>query len=142
SAGSTQPLRVANSRHPRHSRSELAFVVAAGRVRVCEAGPQLRGWAAVGALRKLGAAKHVIDFSQAKRARDFSRGESMRISVIGCGYVGLVTGGCLAEVGHEVVCTDNDHGRIAMLEASGARLYQPHLAAGLAAARRGGTLTF
>ena len=36
----------------------------------------------------------------------------MRISMIGCGYVGLVTGTCLAEAGHQVVCTDNDAERI------------------------------
>ena len=66
----------------------------------------------------------------------------MRISVIGCGYVGLVTGGCLAEVGHEVVCTDNDPGRIAMLEAGRVPIYEPHLEAVLAAARRDGRLTF
>src|SRR5207244_7583297 len=66
----------------------------------------------------------------------------MRISVIGCGYVGLVTGGCLAEVGHEVVCTDNDPGRIAMLEGGRVPIYEPHLDAVLAAARRAGRLTF
>ena len=37
----------------------------------------------------------------------------MRLSVIGCGYVGLVTGACLAEAGHDVMCTDIDAGRIA-----------------------------
>src|SRR3989442_13697130 len=66
----------------------------------------------------------------------------MRISVIGCGYGGLVTGGCLAEVGHEVVCTDNDPGRMAMLEGGRVPIYEPHLDAGLAAARRAGRLTF
>src|SRR3989441_7370602 len=66
----------------------------------------------------------------------------MRISVIGCGYVGLVTGGCRAEVGHDVVCTDNDPGRIAMLEAGRVPIYEPHLEAVLAAARRDGRLTF
>src|SRR2546427_5737571 len=66
----------------------------------------------------------------------------MRISVIGCGYVGLVTGGCLAEVGHEVVCADNDPGRIAMLEAGRVPIYEPHLDAVLAAARGAGRLTF
>ena len=45
-------------------------------------------------------------------------GESdVRLSVIGCGYVGLVTGACLAEAGHEVVCTDIDRERIAKLNA-------------------------
>jgi UDPglucose 6-dehydrogenase len=32
----------------------------------------------------------------------------MQIAVIGVGYVGLVTGACLAEAGHDVICTDRD----------------------------------
>ena len=36
----------------------------------------------------------------------------MKVSVIGTGYVGLVTGACLAEVGHEVVCVDVDRGKV------------------------------
>jgi len=36
----------------------------------------------------------------------------MRIAIIGTGYVGLVTGSCLAEVGHHVVCIDNDERKI------------------------------
>jgi len=43
----------------------------------------------------------------------------LRISVIGCGYVGLVTAACLAEAGHEVMCTDIDAARIAQLNAGG-----------------------
>lgn len=57
----------------------------------------------------------------------------MNISVIGCGYVGLVTGTCLAELGHEVVCTDNDSARIAALQAGVVPIYEPHLDALLAA---------
>ncbi len=49
----------------------------------------------------------------------------MRISVIGCGYVGLVTGTCLAELGHHVVCTDNDPERIASLKAGVVPIYEP-----------------
>jgi len=51
----------------------------------------------------------------------------LRITVIGCGYVGLVTGTCLAEVGHQVVCTDNDAERIATLKAGVVPIYEPHL---------------
>ena len=39
----------------------------------------------------------------------------MRLSVIGCGYVGLVTGSCLAELGHSVVCFDSDEAKARML---------------------------
>ena len=41
----------------------------------------------------------------------------MRLTVIGCGYVGLVTGACLAAAGHEVHCTDIDAKRIDLLKA-------------------------
>ena len=37
------------------------------------------------------------------------------MTVIGCGYVGLVTGACLADIGHEVVCTDTDLAKIEAL---------------------------
>lgn len=66
----------------------------------------------------------------------------MRISVIGCGYVGLVTGTCLAEAGHEVVCTDNDLERIAKLKAGVVPIYEPHLDAMLAENYRSGRLAF
>lgn len=66
----------------------------------------------------------------------------MRISVIGCGYVGLVTGTCLAEAGHQVVCTDNDPERIAALKAGVVPLYEPHLDAMLAESRRSHRLSF
>jgi UDPglucose 6-dehydrogenase len=51
----------------------------------------------------------------------------VRLSVVGCGYVGLVTGACLAEAGHEVVCTDIDEKRIAQLQAGGVPIYEHHL---------------
>jgi len=41
----------------------------------------------------------------------------VKLAVIGCGYVGLVSGSCLAEAGHDVVATDNDASRIATLRA-------------------------
>ena len=66
----------------------------------------------------------------------------MKISVIGAGYVGLVTGGCLAEVGHEVFCTDSDAAKINMLEAGQLPIYEPNLDTVLDTARREQRLTF
>jgi UDPglucose 6-dehydrogenase len=56
--------------------------------------------------------------------------------------VGLVTGGCLAETGHDVVCTDSDPVRIQTLEAGKLPIYEPHLDTILAATRRAGRLRF
>ena len=66
----------------------------------------------------------------------------MRLSVIGCGYVGLVTGACLAEAGHEVVCTDIDRERIAKLNAGGVPIYEEHLEQILGSARRSGRISY
>ena len=66
----------------------------------------------------------------------------MKIAVIGTGYVGLVTGGCLAEIGHEIVCTDNDTAKIRALESGKLPIYEPHLDTVVAKARRAGRLTF
>lgn len=51
----------------------------------------------------------------------------MRITVLGCGYVGLVTGTCLADIGHSVVCTDNDKSKIGVLLGGSLPIYEPHL---------------
>lgn len=51
----------------------------------------------------------------------------MKISVIGTGYVGLVTGTCLAESGNNVVCMDIDEGKIAMLNSGKVPIYEPGL---------------
>jgi UDPglucose 6-dehydrogenase len=51
----------------------------------------------------------------------------LRISVIGCGYVGLVTGACFAEIGHQVTCTDNDESKIVTLRSGKLPIYEPHL---------------
>ncbi len=51
----------------------------------------------------------------------------MRISVIGSGYVGLVTGSCLAEVGHSVTCFDADEEKARMLREGRLPLYEPNL---------------
>lgn len=51
----------------------------------------------------------------------------MNITVIGSGYVGLVTGACLADVGNNVVCLDIDPRKIAILEAGDIPIYEPGL---------------
>jgi UDPglucose 6-dehydrogenase len=66
----------------------------------------------------------------------------LRLSVIGCGYVGLVTGACLAEAGHEVVCTDIDADRIAQLNAGGLPIYEEYLEEILASARKAGRISY
>src|SRR5713226_262206 len=51
----------------------------------------------------------------------------MDISIIGSGYVGLVTGACFADVGHNVICVDNDEGKIKTLQARRIPIYEPGL---------------
>jgi UDPglucose 6-dehydrogenase len=51
----------------------------------------------------------------------------MKISIIGTGYVGLVSGACLAEVGNDVLCLDLDPARIKLLEDGGIPFYEPGL---------------
>jgi len=53
----------------------------------------------------------------------------MKVSVIGAGYVGLVTAACLAELGHEVVCVDTDVQRVELLRSGVVPIYEPGLEA-------------
>ena len=66
----------------------------------------------------------------------------MRITLFGTGYVGLVTGTCLAEVGNDVVCVDVDAVKIADLERGKMPIYEPGLAELVESNRAAGRLKF
>ncbi|MEO5621792.1 MAG: UDP-glucose/GDP-mannose dehydrogenase family protein [Dokdonella sp.] len=66
----------------------------------------------------------------------------MRVTIFGTGYVGLVTGTCLAEVGNNVVCVDVDAHKIARLELGEVPIYEPGLEALVRANRANGRLAF
>ena len=66
----------------------------------------------------------------------------MRIVVIGSGYVGLVSGACFADFGHDVACIDKDADKIALLEAGRIPIYEPGLEDIVKSNRAAGRLVF
>ena len=67
---------------------------------------------------------------------------AMNICVVGAGYVGLVTGSCLADIGHRVICIDNDEGKIRLLNAGQMPIYEPYLEDLVQQNRKRGSLSF
>ncbi|MBF5013270.1 UDP-glucose dehydrogenase family protein [Burkholderia pseudomultivorans] len=66
----------------------------------------------------------------------------MKITIIGTGYVGLVTGACLAEIGHDVFCLDVDPRKIEILNNGGVPIHEPGLLEIIARNRAAGRLRF
>ena len=71
-----------------------------------------------------------------------SLAEEFNVGVVGAGYVGLVTGACLAHVGHRVVCADRDEGRVTELGEGWIPIYEPGLEELVADGYRRGRLYF
>ncbi|SPJ25468.1 UDP-glucose dehydrogenase family protein [Palleronia abyssalis] len=66
----------------------------------------------------------------------------MKIAMIGTGYVGLVSGVCFSDFGHDVVCVDRDEGKIARLEKGEVPIYEPGLDILMEKNVKAGRLTF
>ncbi len=66
----------------------------------------------------------------------------MRVCVVGTGYVGLVTGVCLAHLGHHVLCVDNNVEKVTLMQSGQSPIYEPELAEILQASLQKGTLSF
>src|ERR1700744_1540878 len=54
-------------------------------------------------------------------------GKKIQITVVGSGYVGLVAAVCFAEMGHEVICVDNDEAKVAALRGGDTLIHEDHL---------------
>ena len=66
----------------------------------------------------------------------------MRVTMIGAGYVGLVSGACFADFGHQVTCIDKDAGGVAALNRGEIPIFEPGLADLVEANMRQGRLEF
>ena len=66
----------------------------------------------------------------------------MRVAMVGTGYVGLVSGACFADFGHDVTCVDSDKSKIDALNRGEIPIYEPGLADLVASNARAGRLKF
>ncbi len=66
----------------------------------------------------------------------------MRVCVIGTGYVGLVTGVCLAQIGHHVICVDNNEEKVKLMSSGQSPIYEPGLSDLMISTMQSGHLTF
>ena len=66
----------------------------------------------------------------------------MKVCVIGTGYVGLVTGACLAHIGHDVICIDNNEEKVKVMQAGQSPIFEPGLAEILAASLEAKKIVF
>lgn len=66
----------------------------------------------------------------------------MRVCVIGTGYVGLVTGACLAHIGHDVVCIDNNEEKVKIMKAGQSPIFEPGLSEIMQGAIQSGRIEF
>ncbi|MBD1909555.1 MULTISPECIES: UDP-glucose/GDP-mannose dehydrogenase family protein [unclassified Leptolyngbya] len=66
----------------------------------------------------------------------------MRVCVIGTGYVGLVTGVCLANIGHHVICIDNNEEKVKLMKSGQSPIYEPGLSELMTSCIQSGTIEF
>lgn len=66
----------------------------------------------------------------------------MRVCVIGTGYVGLVTGACLAHIGHNVICVDNNEEKVKLMKAGQSPIFEPGLSEIMQSAIQAGRIEF
>ncbi|MBF1989151.1 UDP-glucose 6-dehydrogenase [Fischerella thermalis CCMEE 5198] len=66
----------------------------------------------------------------------------MRVCVIGTGYVGLVTGACLAHIGHDVICVDNNEEKVKLMKSGQSPIFEPGLSEIMQSAISAGKIQF
>lgn len=66
----------------------------------------------------------------------------MRVCVIGTGYVGLVTGACLAHIGHDVICIDNNEEKVKLMKSGQSPIFEPGLSDIMQSAIQSGKIEF